>query len=254
MVDYAAARDFGGLDSMIRHYQARCDAVDGKAPADKNGLFHSRVGNRWALKGDHDNLAGKTIDTAIRAATDKPGDNDDRTPAKRRSDALTRICRFFLDHGDAPIEAGEVPHISIVLTDKTVRHRTPTEPGETALSAAEIDQLLCEANLSRIVLGADGVPLDVGRATRYPSRALRRALDVRDKHCRFPGCDRRPSWCQGHHVVDWIHDGDTKLSNLVLLCSFHHHLIHKPGWHVTFDGHTFTATNPDGKTIGATVT
>ena len=74
---------------------------------------------------------------------------------------------------------------------------------------------------------------------------------MRDQGCRFPGCDRRPSWCQTHHVIPWHAGGDTKLDNLVLLCDFHHHTIHKPAWNTTFDGHTLTVTKPDGDVVGA---
>ena len=59
MVAFAAARDFVALDAMIRKYQTRCDELDDKPPEDKNGLYLSHVGNRWALKGDLDALAGE---------------------------------------------------------------------------------------------------------------------------------------------------------------------------------------------------
>ncbi|MFQ6270407.1 HNH endonuclease signature motif containing protein [Kutzneria viridogrisea] len=61
---------------------------------------------------------------------------------------------------------------------------------------------------------------------------LRRALIVRDQHCAFPGCRRRPSSCHAHHVIHWANGGDTALSNLVLLCGMHHRLIHHSGWTV----------------------
>jgi hypothetical protein len=252
LVGCAAKRDLRGLDLLIRHYHARADALDDTEPSEKNGLHLSRVGNRWPLDGDLDELAGTIVDEAIRAATDKPTEGDARTPTKRRADALVRICRFFLDHANLPIEGGEVPHVSIVVNWDTIRQGRPAADSDTTLTPADINQLLCEANISRIVLGPDSIPLDVGRAHREPSKALRRAVSVRDRRCRYPGCDRRPSWCQTHHVIPWIPDGPTALDNLVLLCDFHHHVIHKPGWHATFDGNTFEVTNPDGRIIGTT--
>lgn len=71
-------------------------------------------------------------------------------------------------------------------------------------------------------------PLDVGRKTPVISAALRRALAVRDRGCRFPGCDRPRSWCDAHHVVHWADGGATELANLVLLCRRHHTLTHGP--------------------------
>jgi hypothetical protein len=250
LVGYAASRDVRGLDLMIRHYQTRADALDDTEPSDRNHLHHSHTGNRWILDADHDEFSGAIIDAAINAATDKPREGDDRSPAKRRAEALTRICRFFLDHADLPVEGGEVPHVSIIVNWDAINDGVPTTGCDLALTPGDIGQLLCEANVSRIVMGSDSIPLDVGRATRNPSKGLRRAVVVRDRHCRFPGCDRRPSWSQTHHVVPWLPDGETKLDNLVLLCDFHHHVVHKPGWAATFDGTTFTVTNPDGRVIG----
>ena len=256
LVDFAAARDFRGLDASIRYYQTRADALDNKDPSDLNGLHHSRVGNRWATNGDFDDLAGTTVDEALAAATDTPSDNDTRGPAKRRADAFTRICRFFLDHAALPVEGGERPHISIVIGWDTVLHGTDSEYTNTSFAPADIRQLLCDARISRIVMGPKSVPLDVGRSSYTPSKAMRRAIAARDKGCRFHGCGRPPSWCQAHHVVAWPDGGHTKIGNLVLLCDYHHHLVHKPGWTATFDGTTLTVTNrsvtnPDGRVIGA---
>jgi HNH endonuclease len=62
------------------------------------------------------------------------------------------------------------------------------------------------------------------------SPSQRKALEVRDRHCRYPGCTRPANWCEAHHVVHWIHDGPTNLDNLVLLCSRHHWQVHEGGW------------------------
>jgi hypothetical protein len=255
LVGCAARRDLRGLDAMIRHYQTRADALDGSEPSDLNGLHLSRVGNRWTSNGDFDDLAGMIHDEALRAATDPPSEDDTRSPAKRRADASTRIHRFFLDHADLPVEAGERPHVSLVFGWETVRDGATallaTRPSDTALSPTDISRVLCDASVSRIVLGPESIPLDVGRATYRPSKPLRRAVAIRDQHCRFPGCDRRPGWCEAHHVVPWP-DGETTLDNLVLLCDFHHHVVHRPGWHTTFDGITFRVTNPRGELVGVT--
>ena len=59
------------------------------------------------------------------------------------------------------------------------------------------------------------------------SAAQRSALAVRDRHCRFPGCDRPGSWCDAHHVWHWSEGGPTDLDNLVLLCRRHHRMLHR---------------------------
>ena len=79
-----------------------------------------------------------------------------------------------------------------------------------------------------------GSILSVGRKTRTISPALRRALDFRDRGCRFPGCGMR--FTDGHHVKHWADGGETSLSNVLLLCSPHHRLVHEGGWQVTWWG------------------
>ncbi|HEY7144462.1 MAG TPA: DUF222 domain-containing protein [Streptosporangiaceae bacterium] len=91
------------------------------------------------------------------------------------------------------------------------------------------------------------LPLDIGTATDTIAAHLRRAVITRDQHCRFPGCTQPPAASQIHHLVPRAHDGPTALTNLILLCPFHHlTAIHRWGWTLTLspDG-TTTATSPD---------
>ena len=82
------------------------------------------------------------------------------------------------------------------------------------------------------MLGAHGEPLDVGRAAATATAAIRRALEVRDRGCAFPGCDRPPGWADAHHIVHWADGGQTSIDNLVLLCGAHHRVIHHDDWTV----------------------
>jgi hypothetical protein len=85
-----------------------------------------------------------------------------------------------------------------------------------------------------MIFGSDGAVLDAGRTRRTINPAQRAALNVRDKGCVFDGCDRPPSWCQGHHIREWVRDhGPTDLDNLILLCHHHHHAVHEGGWTIT---------------------
>ena len=259
LVEHAAARDWRSLRGLIAHCKRCADALDDREPADRNGTHLSKSADRWVLSGDFDDLGGTTLNEALIAATDPPTEGDPRSLSKRRSDALETIARFFLDHADLPVEGGEAPHVSAVLTWDAIRDRltatsmrsNPTMAGPS-MSPAQLGQLLCDAKISRIVIGPDGQPLDVGRELRTPPRWMRRALVARDKGCRFPGCGRRPGWCHAHHVIAWEFDGETNLPNLVLLCPYHHHLVHRTGWNATFNGTTFTVTNPHGQLIGQT--
>jgi hypothetical protein len=103
-----------------------------------------------------------------------------------------------------------------------------------------VRRLACDAGIIPAVLDGHGVPLDLGRERRLITGSLRRALVLRDKGCTFPGCDRPPRWCHGHHATHWIDGGDTKLSDNVLICGHHHRFMHHGnGWEIRFaaDGH-----------------
>ena len=109
----------------------------------------------------------------------------------------------------------------------------------------------CDAGLVVLRHGADGGVLDVGRRTRTIPTALRRALESRDRNqCQFPGCTSRH--CDAHHVVHWADGGETKLSNLALVCRFHHRALHEEGFQVVADGAgKFQFLRPDGAPLPA---
>ena len=87
-------------------------------------------------------------------------------------------------------------------------------------------RLACDASLVQIVEDAFGRTLDVGRKTRSIPPAIRRALQSRDRACRVPGCTHT-RYLDGHHIQHWADGGATRLSNLVLLCRFHHRQVHE---------------------------
>jgi HNH endonuclease len=95
------------------------------------------------------------------------------------------------------------------------------------------------------------LPLDVGQVKGIPDH-LRRAVILRDRHCAWPGgCDKPAAGCQVHHVIYRSRGGRTRLSDLVLLCSYHHQVcIHRLGWTLTLhpDG-TTQARSPQGEIL-----
>ncbi len=101
-----------------------------------------------------------------------------------------------------------------------------TETG-TVLGVADARKIACDTRVIPVVMGGLGEVLDVGRATRTIPPAIRRALIARDQGCVWPGCDRAPIHCDGHHIEHWLDDGPTSLANLALLCHSHHRRLHK---------------------------
>jgi hypothetical protein len=107
-------------------------------------------------------------------------------------------------------------------------------------------RVACDCALDLVRVDQEGSVLDVGRRTRTIPPALARALDVRDAgRCRFPGCTHR-RFLDRHHVKHWSNLGETKLDNLLTLCTAHHQLVHEGGWSVELDGDEARFFRPDG--------
>ena len=111
-----------------------------------------------------------------------------------------------------------------------------TEDGLIALPAGVADQRICESGTMTVTVDASGNPLDVGRERRLFTPAQRIALAIRDGGCRIPGCDRPASYCEAHHIDEWVGGGRTDIDRGILLCHFHHMNLHHRGWWITRDG------------------
>ncbi|WP_427018306.1 DUF222 domain-containing protein [Pseudarthrobacter sp. P1] len=123
--------------------------------------------------------------------------------------------------------------ITMTLAELTAGLGNALLPHAGSTSIASIRQAACDADIIPAVLGAAGEILDVGRSQRLVPPPLRKALVIRDHGCAFPGCTLPLQWTEAHHIVPWIEGGETSLANCVLLCSFHHHLLHHTDWAAT---------------------
>lgn len=171
---------------------------------------------------------GEALLAALEAAIPPPSRSDRRPVANRRAEALALICEQWLSNG-APVTGGVRPHVSLLVDLDTldgkmgkVNQLAHTGPitRETAL------RILCDAGVSRVITRGRSEILDLGREVRTATPAQRRALAIRDGGCVIPGCGRPPAWCDAHHRTHWIHDGQSDLDDLVLVCRWHHTLIH----------------------------
>jgi hypothetical protein len=159
---------------------------------------------------------------------------DTRSPGERRVDAVMEICRLACAYGQLPDNGGDRPQVIVTIDYDNLRQQVGVGTFDDGghLSPAAARRLACDAGIIPAVLGTASQPLDVGRQSRLVTGPLRRALVLRDRGCAFPGCDRPPRWCDAHHVLHWSNGGPTELSNLVLLCGYHHRLIHHSDWQV----------------------
>jgi hypothetical protein len=200
-------------------------------------------GGMVAINGVLDPLSGETVAAAIHSLSGPTGEQDERTPGQRRADGLTELCRRMLGFTDPPTTGGERPQVNLTMPFSVLTEAPgggSAEQGELALSdsdAAELAwagpvsvelarRILCDATVTRIILGPASQPLDVGRATRVVPAGMRRAVSVRDRHCQWPDCQVPAAWCDVHHLRHWSRGGVTALHNLVMLCGWHHTQLH----------------------------
>lgn len=240
LVEAARIHSVPDLQRVVSFWRQNVEqerAHEGEDSLRNRRRLHASVtlGGSVRVDGDLDPQNGENLITALRAVIDaesrsRPSE-DSRTPAQRRADALGEICRQWLDRSERPSVAGERPHVTLTMAVDALSGGGP--PGELDhLGPVDLPtsrQLACDASVRRVVLSGHSEPLDVGRRTPVVPPALRRAVIVRDRHCRFPGCDRPQSWCDSHHIVHWADGGPTALRNLLLLCRRHHGMVHRSG-------------------------
>jgi hypothetical protein len=156
---------------------------------------------------------------------------DERSRAQRLADALVQLADLHLGCGSLPLLRSVRPHVALTLgvadlVDPAVGRASAELGFGGLLSAARARWVACDADLTRIVLGPDGVPLDVGRTVRLVPPHLRKAVEQRDQHCVFAGCAAPTHWCELPHLLAWALGGQTSLENSGLLCERHHTQAH----------------------------
>lgn len=227
--------------------QAHCD-VSVDADEDPSRVFLSKTfGGRGRLDGDltpEDHaLLAEALDTLISEIVESTPKGELLPMPQLRAQALTEIARRHLDSPDTPVDHGNRPHIAVVVDWDVLTGQSRGGMSElldgTVLTPSAVQRLACDANVCRLLTGPAGEILDLGRTRRTVTPAQWKALRIRDRHCRFPGCYRPASWCDAHHIDPWAHGGTTGINNLLLLCRHHHRLVHDQGWKLTG-----TPTNP----------
>jgi Domain of unknown function (DUF222)/HNH endonuclease len=174
------------------------------------------------------------------------GQRDPRGWGKRQADALTAILSAAAGTGAAVPGHGDIkPHVTVTvaLADLTAGTGTGLLAHGATLSAGAIRRLACDANVIPLVLGGNSEPLDVGTEERFVNRALRRALNARDKGCVL--CGAPAAMCDAHHLIHWVDGGKTCVTNLVLLCKAHHRAVHRGHWTITMHNGQPQITRPD---------
>jgi hypothetical protein len=257
LAETAMTRQHVQLGRVVHHYVSRLDP-DGiePDPTEQRSLSFAKHSD-GSLSGrfELDPVGGGKFEAMLESfvQADRPA-GDRRTRAQQLGDALVQAADVALASGKLPTLRTVKPHV-IVTIDIRDLVDPGTVPGAARtgfgaeISAARARMLACDGNVTRIVIGPEGQPLDHGRTKRVVPPSLRRAVEQRDWHCVFAGCHAPSYWCDVHHLVHWADDGDTCLENSALLCERHHTKVHH-GFVIARDAagrwHTY---RPDGTEI-----
>jgi hypothetical protein len=231
-----------------RRHESRCLSVF----PDDDGMY--------LVRGKLDPEVGALLMRAIEAASDAlyRGSVPGATPEQRRADALALLAERAMAVGFAPVpgasaeSSAESPALEalasapwrserylVVLHVDTETLARDGEPGHsdledgTRVSAESSRRLACDTSVVRVVHEGDGGEVQIQGKTRTVPLRLRRALEIRDRGCRFPGCGSR--FTDAHHIEHWADGGATRLDNLILLCKTHHRLLHEGGFRLERD-------------------
>ena len=250
------------------------------------------MGDRGRLDADLDPDTTAITEAALRVFERDDRDGEFRTLSQRRADALRDLCRFGLDHHDRRgRRSRQHPHLAVVIElpdlyravlwgcgvrtaedldaflewravsaveEALIRHAFAHGSGQARtvdghpLTPNAVTGLFGAGTTMERLLTADGRILEHGRAIRLATDSLRDAMVIRDRGCRFPGCDSPAAWIDAHHVHQWDSGGPTDLDNLMALCAGHHGVVHRRQWSMAVrpDG-TAVFTRPDGTTLAS---
>ena len=205
----------------LRHCLEPDGVLDDANAANDRRFLHlnQTFGGIFVLNGQFGADDGAALKAAIMSVLKPPAQDDDRTPAQRRADALIDLVK----NGS--------PRAQVMVTvDMATLQKQPGAPGadlegsQELIPAETARRIACDCSVTSII---DGEPQPTTRVIPGPTR---KALHARDKHCRFPGCDMPPVWTDAHHIEHWANGGSHQMSNLILLCRRHHRLVHESRW------------------------
>ena len=257
LAEVAVGRPYADLGRVVAHYVERLDP-DGPEPdptESRSLAFFRHDDGRLSFRGELDAVGGKKVVAAVESLVqaNRPA-GDTRTRSQQQADALVQLVDNQLAAGTLPFLRTVKPHVFVTIdVDDLADPATGPGAGETGygarISAARTRWLACDGSVSRVVMGPEGRPLDVGRDHRLFPPHIRKAMELRDKGCVFAGCHAPTHWCDAHHLLAWEFGGVTSEDNGGLLCERHHTKV-QHGFRIERDtGGRWHTYRPDGTEI-----
>jgi len=226
------------LEQVVKKYKRVCASEQIKQEKsqqqERQLLYYQDEDGMWVIHAklppEEGSLVVKTLEavtTNLRENVSAETPEKDDTVPNNRADALVAVAENFLATADESrdfkgLKGSErcqvVLHMNLDTLEGYLDNKHP-------VSAETAKRLSCDASLITVLEDNDGNFLNIGRRSRTVPPSISRALKLRDKTCRFPGC------CQSrhvdaHHIKHWAEGGETSLDNLVTLCRFHHRQLH----------------------------
>ncbi len=188
------------------------DPDDTAGATEPGGHFGSDTG---------DDTADKT------AARDAAVARDVRTQRERHHDALKLALRQTLASGTLGTHRGLPVTAIVTMTLKDLEAGCGYAMTGTGsrVSIRDAIRMASHAHHYLTIFDDNGRALYLGRSKRIASADQRIVLIARDRGCSFPSCTRPATWCQAHHLTDWIDGGTTDIDGLTFGCDMHHALV-----------------------------
>jgi Domain of unknown function (DUF222)/HNH endonuclease len=240
LILWAARVSSGGIrrKADLERKRERSETVDAERTRSVRWWYEeegTRFGLEAELPADQGALVAKALSRLADSVRPVPGEEGSEGVDARRADALVTLCSGTIARDPDPDRATVVVHASLETLAGSERNAEIEDGPVIAPDTAR--RLACDGRIQIVAEDREGHALRLGRLTRVPSAPMLRQLRHRDRECRFPGCGKR-RFTNAHHVRWWSRGGGTDLDNLLLLCSFHHRLVHEGGWTIDLDAHS----------------
>jgi hypothetical protein len=194
---------------------------------------------------------GELVEKALDRARDDSASKVefvDESWSARQADAMVAMASSYLSGNDKQVRNSSDDYLVTIHVDQSA---LAEGDGRSSLPIESVKRLCCDGQA--VVIGEDkkGEPLNIGRKARTVPTAIKRALQSRDRCCSFPGC-HHTRFVDAHHIEHWSAGGETRLDNLMLLCSQHHRLVHEGGFTIERDyKNRWYFKRPDGRAVPA---
>ncbi|WP_185973180.1 HNH endonuclease [Aeromicrobium piscarium] len=244
LLDVAASAEPAALRQVVRTlrdavYPDELDQawIDGMARED---IQVNPVPDGWHVYGFLNSTTGAKLTTLLQSLSAPQGADDPRTSAQRRVDGLERLLDSVLENG-LPGDKGVRPHLALTIDASTLMDDAGAGElvGFGTIGIRQLQEMICEADITPVAVGGKDGVLDVGRSSRLATPRQRTAVLARQGHeCASPGC--RAPVVHIHHIIWWSRGGPTDLANLIGLCPRCHRAVHAGALVIDPTTHEFT--------------